>query len=93
MPRVSVCIPAYNGAAYIGEAISSVLSQTFIDFELIVVDDSSTDGTERVVKEHRDSRIRYVRNPRRLGLVRNWNRLAPWSPGCGHEDFLCRSRR
>ncbi len=58
-PKVSVIMPAYNRAAYIGEAIQSVLEQNFRDFELLVVDDGSTDETEKVVRDFQDKRVRY----------------------------------
>lgn len=60
MPKVSVIIPTYNRADFLPQAIASVLDQTFGDFELIVVDDGSTDGTRQVVECFRDRRIRYV---------------------------------
>ncbi|MEL7038617.1 MAG: glycosyltransferase [Cyanobacteria bacterium J06592_8] len=57
-PQVSVIIPAYNGSRYISQAVESVLSQTDCDFELIVVDDGSTDNTAEILQDYRD-RIRY----------------------------------
>lgn len=57
-PQVSVIMPAYNSAAYIDAAIQSVLAQTYPDFELIIVNDGSTDQTEHVIHTYRDSRIR-----------------------------------
>ncbi|HEY8223911.1 MAG TPA: glycosyltransferase [Pyrinomonadaceae bacterium] len=72
--KVSVCIPTFNGAAYLSEAITSVLNQTLTDFELIVVDDCSSDSTETVVKSFQDDRLTYYKNSTRLGLVGNWNR-------------------
>lgn len=63
MPTVSVIIPTYNRASCLGRSIRSVLSQSFSDFELIIVDDCSDDGTEQVVKLFSDSRIRYIKNP------------------------------
>lgn len=59
-PKVSVVIPTYNRAHLIGESIQSVLAQTFPDFQLIIVDDGSSDGTETVVKGFNDPRIRYI---------------------------------
>jgi glycosyltransferase involved in cell wall biosynthesis len=59
MPKIAVIIPAYNRASLIGESIESVLRQTFTDFEIIVVDDGSTDNTKEVVNSYHDPRIRY----------------------------------
>lgn len=73
-PRVSVAIPTYQGARFLGAAIASVLAQTLDDFELLVVDDCSTDETEAVVRSFADRRVTYRRNPARLGLAANWNR-------------------
>jgi len=62
-----VIIPTHNRANLVGRAIKSVLSQTFEDFELIVVDDASSDNTEEVVKRFQDSRIKYVRHQKNMG--------------------------
>lgn len=59
MPKASIIIPAYNAEEYIGETIRSILDQSFSDFELIIVDDGSTDGTADVIHSFTDSRIRY----------------------------------
>jgi glycosyltransferase involved in cell wall biosynthesis len=72
-PRVSVCIPVYNAGHYLRLAISSVLAQRFTDFELIIVDDCSTEKTESVLAEFEDPRLRFYRNAQNLGLVGNWN--------------------
>jgi len=61
MPAVSVIIPTYNRASYLAQAIQSVLDQPFTDFEVIVVDDGSTDATTTVVQGFQDRRIRYLR--------------------------------
>lgn len=68
-PTVSVIIPAYNRAATIGRAIESVAGQTWQDFEIIVVDDASSDATVSAVEAIDDARIRIVRNPRNLGAA------------------------
>jgi glycosyltransferase involved in cell wall biosynthesis len=75
-PRVSVCVPTYNGAAYLKECLAGIQAQTFTDFEVIIVDDESTDATLSIAKEfvRQDSRFRIHPNPKRLGLVGNWNR-------------------
>ena len=59
-PFVSIVIPTYNRAYCINRAISSVLNQSFRDLELIIVDDGSTDGTEEILKDYIDERIRVV---------------------------------
>lgn len=59
-PRVSVIIPTFNRAHLIGKAIKSVLNQTYKDFEIIVVDDGSTDNTEEIVKSFTDFKIHYI---------------------------------
>lgn len=74
MPKVSVIMPVYNGEKYIEQAIDSVLSQSFRDFELIVVDDGSTDRSAEIVGSYRDTRVRYVTNPCNLGLAAARNR-------------------
>ena len=74
MPLVSVIIPAYNAEDYISQCLSSVLSQTLSDIEVIVVDDGSTDRTASIVKEltHRDGRIRLIRQENQCaGVARN----------------------
>jgi hypothetical protein len=60
VPRVSVIVPLFNKAAYVSRALASISSQTFTDFEIIVVDDGSTDGSSEIVARHRDSRVRLV---------------------------------
>ena len=59
MPKISVLMSAYNAEKYIAEAIDSVLSQSFSDFEFIIINDGSTDQTEAIVKKYQDERIRY----------------------------------
>lgn len=59
-PEVSVIIPTYNHAHFLGEAIQSVLDQIFQDFEIIVVDDGSTDNTKEIISSFKDYRINYI---------------------------------
>ena len=73
-PRVSVVMAVYNGAPYVAQGIESLLSQTFGDFELIVVNDGSTDGTAEIVRRFDDPRVRFVENERNLGLAPSLNR-------------------
>lgn len=73
-PLLSVLIPAYNAQPYIGQALQSVLSQSFADFEIVVVDDASTDATAEIASSVGDSRLRLFRNPKNLGVVGARNR-------------------
>jgi len=70
-------MPVYNGERYLPEAIRSLLGQDYDDFELIISDNASTDGTEKICKEFaaRDSRIRYYRNPANTGASPNFSRV------------------
>jgi glycosyltransferase involved in cell wall biosynthesis len=79
MPKVSVTIPVYNGAAYLKEAIDSVLAQTYKDFEAIVVNDGSTDNSEEILKSYGD-KIRYYYQENR-GLANTRNRLVELAKG------------
>jgi len=87
-PTVSVCIPAYNAGRFIGETIESVLAQSYRDFELIVVDDASTDHTVGIVRRYTDPRLRLLRNERNLGLAGNWNRAVAEARG-RYVKLLC----
>lgn len=82
-PRVSVCIPAYNGAAFLKDCLGSISTQSFSDYEVIIVDDCSTDDTREICLTYAESdpRVRYVRNAVNLGLVGNWNRCIQLSAG------------
>jgi glycosyltransferase involved in cell wall biosynthesis len=73
-PSVTVAIPTYNRACYIREAIESVLSQSFADFSLVIIDNASIDETPTVVGSITDPRIAYVRNNENVGMIGNWNR-------------------
>ncbi|GAA4753353.1 glycosyltransferase family 2 protein [Flavisolibacter ginsenosidimutans] len=83
VPLVSVLITSYNREKYIAEAIESVLAQTFDDYEIIVVDDASTDGTIDVIKTYaaKDARIRYYVNEKNLGDYPNRNKVASYAVG------------
>ena len=73
-PTVSVCIPVYNGAATIKESINSILTQTFTDLAINVVDNCSTDDTVAIVKAINDPRVSVSVNDKNHGPVENWNR-------------------
>jgi glycosyltransferase involved in cell wall biosynthesis len=82
MPKVSVYIPTYNCRKYLGEAIESVLNQTYQDFELIIVDDASTDNTlEFLEKYSKNPKIKIVRNKKNQGFIRSAIRAINLSRG------------
>lgn len=81
MPTFTVCIPSYNAERVIGATIESLLRQTFTDWECLVVDDGSTDGTEAVVRSFPDSRIRWIRNATNLGCAGNFQRCRDLATG------------
>ncbi len=68
-PLVSVIIPCYNGEKFIGDAIESVVNQTYKNWELIIVDDGSTDNSERIIKKYlQDDRIQYIKHKKNRGI-------------------------
>ena len=83
-PKVSVCIPVYNCEAYLANTIRSVLAQTLTDFELVIIDNASTDHTAEVIRSFDDLRIRNLRNDQNLGMMGNWNRCLAEAKG----DFI-----
>jgi glycosyltransferase involved in cell wall biosynthesis len=80
---VSICVPTYNGARYLKPCLDSARAQTFTSYELLVVDDGSTDSTLDLVRQYAagDERIRVWRNERRRGLPANWNRCLQLATG------------
>jgi glycosyltransferase involved in cell wall biosynthesis len=93
--RVSIGLPVFNGEKYIEDALDSTLTQTYTDFELIIVDNASTDQTPRICREYaaKDKRIRYYRNKINIGAVANFNRAFKLSSGeyfkwAAHDDVL-----
>ena len=82
-------MPTYNYASYLPEAIASVLAQDFQDFELLILDDCSSDNTAEVVKPFcaRDARVHLAVNPANLGMVANWNESLKQARG-RHIKFL-----
>lgn len=89
-PRVSVCIPTYNYAHYLPDAVVSVLAQTFTDYELLIVDNCSKDDTEEIVAGYVRSGVplRFHRNDRNLGQAGNFNRCIELARG-QYVQFLC----
>jgi glycosyltransferase involved in cell wall biosynthesis len=80
-PRVSIGLPVYNGERFLRKTLDSLLAQSFRDFELIISDNASTDGTQTICAEYaaRDSRVRYSRNAVNEGAARNMNRVVELS--------------
>jgi glycosyltransferase involved in cell wall biosynthesis len=94
-PTVSIGVPVYNGEDNLEAALDSLLEQTFEDFEIIISDNASTDGTEDICRRYTrlDNRVRYIRNGKNVGVARNYNRLFELSDGryfkwAPHDDRL-----
>jgi glycosyltransferase involved in cell wall biosynthesis len=73
-PKVTVLMPVYNVAPYVYEAITSILNQTYQDFELLIINDGSTDSTRDVVLKFTDPRIHFVENEQNIGLANTLNK-------------------
>jgi glycosyltransferase involved in cell wall biosynthesis len=94
-PTISIGMPVYNGENHLVPALDSILAQSFSDFEVIISDNASTDGTAEVCRKYRarDARIRYYRNPRNFGAAKNHNQVFELSSGkyfkwASHDDML-----
>ena len=94
-PKVSIGLPVYNGERYLAQAIQSILDQTFTDFEVIISDNASTDGTAQICAEFaaHDQRIRYFRQERNLGAAPNHQFTFHQSAGeyfkwSAHDDIM-----
>jgi glycosyltransferase involved in cell wall biosynthesis len=81
IPSVSVCLPVYNGERFLAETIRSVLDQTYRDFELVVLDNASTDRSGAIARSFGDPRIRIERNRETLPQADNWNRIVELARG------------
>jgi glycosyltransferase involved in cell wall biosynthesis len=71
-PKISVLLPVYNGGKFLKESIDSVLSQSYKDFELLIIDDDSKDNTEEIIKSYTDARIKYFKKAH-TGLIGSLN--------------------
>lgn len=69
MNRVTVILPVYNGAEFLAETIDSVLNQSFIGFDFLIINDASTDNSEEIILSYKDSRIQYLKNEKNLGPI------------------------
>lgn len=72
--KLTVLMPVYNGAIYLHESIKSILNQSYSTFDLLIINDCSTDNSEEVISLFKDERIKYIRNERNLGLVGTLNK-------------------
>jgi len=73
-PKISVLMPVFNAEKFLKEAIDSILNQTFTDFEFIIINDGSTDNSEKIIMSYDDNRIRYYKNKNNLGVARTLNK-------------------
>ncbi len=73
MPKVSVLMPVYNAERFLAQAIDSILAQDFTDWELILINDGSTDASENIIAQYEDDRIYYIKNSKNLGLIKTLN--------------------
>jgi len=80
-PRVTVLIPSFNAAPWVATAVESVRAQTFEDWEIVAVDDASTDETARILESFSGARVRVERNAQNLGMTANWNRCLSLASG------------
>lgn len=82
-PAVSICVPTYNGKKHLSECINSIIAQSFKNFEVLICDDQSSDGTLDYARElaKGDERFRFILNSRRFGLVGNWNNCVQQARG------------
>lgn len=92
-PLVSIMIPVYNRADYVASAIESVLAQTYKNFELIIHDDASTDGSLAIIKQFHDPRLRVIHTIKNHGMLGGWNYLLKYGRGkyikqMGSDDLL-----
>lgn len=73
-PKITVLMSVYNGEKYLGEAIDSILNQTFKNFEFLIIDDGSTDSSAEIIHSYTDPRIRLIRNRENIGLTGSLNK-------------------
>ena len=73
-PKVSFVVPCYNLAHFLSDCVNSILSQTYGDFEILILDDCSPDDTPEVARSFRDDRVKYIRNEKNLGHISNYNK-------------------
>jgi glycosyltransferase involved in cell wall biosynthesis len=96
-PRLTIGLPVYNGENYLAQSLEALLGQSYEDFELVISDNASTDGTADICHQYgkQDSRIRYIRQPRNIGLNPNHNFVIRQARGelfkmTSHDDLYAR---
>ena len=95
IPKVSIGLPVYNGSKYLKRTLDCLLGQTFLDFELIISDDGSTDATEEICRKYEESdpRVRYHRQPKNFGMpVKNFQftlnkAIGEYFMFASHDDY------
>ena len=73
-PMVTVLMAVYNGEKFLKEAMESILTQTFTDFEFLIINDGSTDNSVKIIEEFNDPRIRLIHNEKNLKLIASLNK-------------------
>ena len=91
--KVTIAIPTYNRSELLKTSLQSALAQDYSDFQVLVLDNASTDDTEAVVRSQADSRITYIRNETNIGIFRNWQRTvevnsSPYLTILSDDDIL-----
>jgi glycosyltransferase involved in cell wall biosynthesis len=96
-PRLTIGLPVYNGESYLAESLDALLGQSYKDFELIISDNASTDGTAGICQRYvrQDSRVRYIRQPKNIGLAPNHNVVVEQARGelfkwASYDDLYAR---
>lgn len=74
MPKLSVIIPVFNAEKYLQDAIDSIIHQSFTDWELIIINDGSTDCSETIIESYSDTRLKYYKNEQNIGLISTLNK-------------------
>jgi len=80
-PKVSICIPTYNEPKYLKKLLESVFVQNYLDYEVVITDDTQDDRINNVINQYGDSKLRYFKNEKRLGSPENWNEAVRHAKG------------
>jgi glycosyltransferase involved in cell wall biosynthesis len=97
VPLVTFVVPCYNYGRFLSECINSILMQSYCDFEVLILDNCSTDNTAEIATSIRDPRVKYLRNEVNIGHVRNFNKGVSMARGkyvwlLAADDYLCSSK-